>query len=267
MALGVRTVVHQNLRHIPVTGVHLPGEKHQIGEVRIEDAGLHHDTGACIGDFKDRFPEMPHAPRQPMQGYPERQQHADHTEQERRGKHLIDVDAPRTQGDQLAVRAHAQEGQENAEHTGDGNHQHEEQRGHIAEQQNGIQDAEIQPQKQFPHLHRPADEDERQQHPHGENEQVGDFFKYLSLKKRRHRATSCKDAKLAFARGGRLLSFFGEKAGKLSRVQRRQIEAHTRFIKQGGKRRIRAAAAFFLHIFQSAADQFAVFDERHVTPP
>ena len=57
------------------------------------------------------------------------------------------------------------------------------------------------------------------------------------------------------------------RAGKLGRIQRRQIEAHTRFVKQGGKRRIRAAAAFFLHIFQSAADQFAVFDERHGTPP
>ena len=97
MALGVRTVVHQNLRHIPVTGVHLPGEKHQIGEVRIEDAGLHHDTARvlAISRIVSRKCPMPHASQ--CRDTQSRQQHADHTEQERRGKHLIDVDAPRTQ--------------------------------------------------------------------------------------------------------------------------------------------------------------------------
>ena len=81
--------------------------------------------------------------------------------------------------------------EEDAQHTGDGNDEHQEQGRHVGEEQHRIQKAEVQPKEKIAHLHGAADEDEREQHAHAQKEEVDDFLEYLSLEKRRHRAASC----------------------------------------------------------------------------
>ena len=107
MPLGMRTVVHQHLRHLAVARADLPGEEHQIGKIVVEHPRLDHDARPGIGDVEDGFPKVPHAPRQPVQRNPQGQQHAKDAEQQRRGQHLINIDATSTQRHQLPVRAHA----------------------------------------------------------------------------------------------------------------------------------------------------------------
>ncbi len=62
---------------------------------------------------------------------------------------MIDADAAGFDGDQLSIRAHAQKGEENADHAGNRQHKAEKRRHHIAEKHGDIEEGNVQSQKKL----------------------------------------------------------------------------------------------------------------------
>lgn len=68
---------------------------------------------------------------------------------------------PRLERHEFAVGAHAQEGQEHAQHACHGNDQQHEEGHKVEKQQRGVCEAKVEPQKQFAQLQAPSYKDER----------------------------------------------------------------------------------------------------------